>query len=78
MSWEEVLQHHTVPSHAAPEPGPQNELDAGSEAMFAAGDAEDARNHERQARAWEKTIRTTTRTVTPRWTPRWGQDSDRR
>ena len=55
MSWEEVLQHHTVPSHAAPEPGPQNELDAGSEAMFAAGDAEDARNHERQARAWEKT-----------------------
>jgi hypothetical protein len=55
MSWEEILQQHTIPPQAAPEPEPQNELDAESGAMFAAGDAEDARNHEQQALAWEKT-----------------------
>jgi hypothetical protein len=55
MNWDEIVQQHTIPPQAAPEPGPQNELDAGAKAMFAAGAAEDARNAERQARAWEKT-----------------------
>lgn len=55
MSWEETLRHHTVPPQAAPEPEPAHEFDAETEAMFAAGDAEDARNHEQQAKAWEKT-----------------------
>lgn len=54
-SWEEIVQQHTIPPQAAPEPEPQNELDAESEAMLAAGDAEDARNHEQQAKAWENT-----------------------
>jgi len=57
MSWEDVLQHHTVPAaEAAPErAGTEREPDADTARLLAAGRAEDKQYLEEQQARWERT-----------------------